>query len=36
MHRTELSIEGDYAVLQGDDDHAWLESSAVVRLDDWQ
>lgn len=35
MQRTEITIEGDLAVLQGERDHEWLESDAVAHLDDW-
>ena len=35
MEQTRLTIEGDHAVLSGRHDAEWLESDAVVTLEDW-
>ncbi len=35
MSHAILTIEGDYAVLEGADESERLESDAVVSLDEW-
>lgn len=35
MSHAILTIEGDYAILEGDEKSERLESDAVVSLDEW-
>lgn len=35
MSESKLTIDGDNAVLEGEDDGEWLKSDAIVSLESW-